>query len=95
MMKKGVQRADLVYRVQIAVSGLGEMGRLTMANSEVWKELDRHHRIDCERVGECGDTAQWVTAQGNLFVCNHHRRVFDRQRLVDLEIVQNADLEAA
>jgi len=93
-MKKGMEKADLVYQLRIAVVGLGEIGRSKMTEEkDVWKELDRRRRIECERVGECGADAHWMTAQGNLFVCDHHRHVFERQRRMDMEIVQNADLE--
>jgi hypothetical protein len=90
---KGLEKTDLVCLVRVVVSGLGETRRPAMTEENVWKELDRPQAIECERVGECGDFASWVTAQGNLYVCDHHRIVFERQRRMDLEIVQNADLE--
>lgn len=96
-MSSEMENADLICRLRLRVN-LGPHGKreAAMSQDEVWRELDlldRLGRIECERVGECGDDAHWVTVQGNLFVCDHHRAVLERQRRMDLERVRNADLE--
>jgi hypothetical protein len=68
-----------------------------MKENSVWRLIDPRdrHRIDCDRVGMCGQTAVWATQQGNVHVCDYHRFLMDVQRAVECVSVQILDETAA
>jgi hypothetical protein len=50
-----------------------------LLENHVWRPVDvaDQHRIECERFSSCGEDATWVTRQGNLYVCDYHRFLFE------------------
>ena len=68
-----------------------------MTENRVWRAVDPRdrHRIQCDRVGMCGQDAIWATQAGNIYVCDYHRYLLDIQRIVETMAVQIPDQTAA